>query len=149
MNIKFGTYEYELVPDFEIIQNNEFLKFSILANEVPMTELEEVLKNKQNLLEIEIRDETNYKLLTGYNQLTSLVKTYGVEYGRIYENVVVEEAHIDPDTGENVPEVIEEVEVTLTSDIIEVEIQAMNLAQQVSINTANIEFLAIMNDIEL
>lgn len=149
MKIKFGSYEYTLVPDFPISHNEQRLECSILADNINVSDLESILKNKQNLVEIEITGEDSYQLLTNYNQLLSLYKNYQVEYGVSYETVVTEEAYIDPDTGENVPETVEEVETPLVSDIITITLRAIDLAQQVSINTANIEFLAIMNDIEL
>ena len=134
MDIRFGSNEYALVPGSDVNKGSNYIDFQILADDVNFESLEAVLEDVNNLLDIQVVDEELIRHYEGYVKLASLEKRYDVVYNIHYEE--------DPETHEEVP-------VEDKADIIYGRLAQKDITEQVDQNTANIEFIAIMSDIEL
>ena len=149
MDIRFGSNEYALVPGSDVNKGSNYIDIQILADDVSFEALEAVLEDENNLLDIQVIDEEYIRHFEGYTKLDSMQKRYNVVYNIRYEEVIIEPEHIDPETGEVIPAVIEIVPVEEKADIIYARLAQKDITEQVDQNTANIEFIAIMSDIEL
>ena len=150
MNIRFGSYEYVLAPNATIQELGKNLSIQILAENVNFEELESVLKNPDNLNEIVILDDNNQpqQYIYGYSKLDNIHKNYHVLYWtETVEHMVPE--NIDSQTGNITPSKIESEIIEHYADIFYISLIKPSLEDQVKINTANIEFLAIMSNIDL
>ena len=150
MNIRFGTNEYALVPGSAVQTLGDKLSIQILADGIDFEALEAVLKEKANVDEIQVADESGVQQsIFGYSKLDNIHKNYHVLYWtETVEHIITPES-IDPETGETIPAEVEYETVEHYADILYVSLMKPGLEGQVEANTANIEFIAIMSDIEL
>lgn len=125
MIIHFGENEYTIVPSTQVQEvNNDMLQMQILADEVSFSELETVLSNSDNIKVITVTDTDELLTYFNYIKLISLNKMFN-------ETFEINDSE------------------SITVDVIHIVLQKPDLADQVAENTANIEFIAIMSDIEL
>lgn len=130
MNIRFGSNEYELIPGSGILELTDSLEIQLLADPIDIDNLEEVLSNKTNLETIKVVNQGSVQqIFKGYTKVDSLIKKYDV----VYSTTWAEDGSA----------------VESTANILYVYLKKPGLEEQVEENTANIEFLAIMSDIEL
>ena len=158
MKIYFGVNEYELVPGFDIPGADidyvdQYIKIQILADEVSLGDFEDVVSDTNNLKSIRVVDEDNHTTtyFEGYTKIENLQKEFDVVYSIDQENnVELSPAILDPDSGEVIQEAIYgEGLVEKRADIIYLRVSKGSLVEQVEQNASNIEFIAIMSDIEL
>jgi len=150
MNIRFGSNEYALVPGSGINTLGNGIDIQLLAQDVNLNSLTDVLKNSANTETIKVVDgDTTTQVIEGYSKLDHMEIRYDQIYFTEYEEVIIVPAHHDSETGEEVPAQTEMVPQDLTADIVYIHMVKPGLEGQVKENTANIEFLAIMSDIEL
>ena len=142
MNIRFGSNEYEMLPNSGLDTYDGSLHLSLLADNVDFEDLEEVLLDKDNLDPVKvIENNIVTQSVYGYTKLYELKKEYDVLWWT--EQVMPEPAE---EEEEDYPEaeIIEH-----RADVYRIILQKPELKDQVDENTANIEFIAIMSDIEL
>lgn len=150
MNIRFGSNEYALVPGSAVQPVNDRVEIQLLAEGVDFEALEAVLLDKDNVDTITVVDEHGPAAsIHGYSKLVNMYKAYDVLYWTEYTENVITPQSIDPDTGEMIPAVVEREPVEHRADILYIQMTKPGLEGQVDENTADIEFLAIMSDIEL
>lgn len=151
MNIRFGTNEYALVPGSAVqVNGNDELSIQLLAEGIDFESLETVLMDKANTENIVVVDEQGpVNAIPGYSKLVNMYKAYDVLYWTEYIEHEITPQSIDPETGEMIPAVIEREPVEHRADILYIRMAKPGVEQQVDENTANIEFIAIMSDIEL
>ena len=158
MKIYFGVNEFELVPGFDIPGVNyqyidQFIDIQILADEVSLGDMEQIIADKDNLASIRVLDEENQTTtyFDGYTKIANMQKQYNIVYSINQEdNVELQPAIIDPNTNEVIQQAVYGTGlVEQRADIIYLRLNREDLMKQVNENTANIEFIAIMSDIEL
>lgn len=144
MNIRLGSNEYALVPGSTLQELGDNLEIQFLADELDIGEIEDVLKDSENTAEmITVDDEgVTQQVVRGYTNLHSMQKKYHVLYSTEYP----EQPEWDPESEEP-PEYLDPI--LHYADIIYVKMSKPGIEAQVETNTANIEFIAIMSDIEL
>ena len=144
MIIRFGSNEYDLVPGSAAQTYDGNLHLDVVADGVDFEELEEVLQNSDNLDPIKILDNGEVvQVITGYGRLYGISKEYNV----LYWIERIEPEPVDPEDPEAEPGEPQDIEHRV--DVFRVVLREPDLSDQVNENTANIEFLAIMSDIEL
>lgn len=151
MNIRFGSNEYALVPGSSVQPLGEKLEIQLLAEDLDVMEVESVLSDVANTETLVIVDDKGaaIQVVKGWTKLDSLRKEYDVLYWTDYEEVIITPEHIDPDTGAIIPAETQVEPIEHRADILYVHMVKPGLEGQVDENTANIEFIAIMSDIEL
>ena len=151
MNIRFGTNEYALVPGSAVqVNSNNELAIQVLADGVDFEALEAVLMEKENVANIVIADDKGViNAIPGYTKLVNMYKAYDVLYWTEYVEHEIAPQSIDPETGDMIPAIIETETVEHRADVLYIRMAKPGIEQQVDANTANIEFIAIMSDIEL
>ena len=123
--VKFGSYQYALAPSgYGAIDNQ--ITF-LLDNRDEL-----ISKDKDNTQMVEVVSN-NGKSLVVYRDYPNLVSV------ATREDYVISTS-TDPETGEIIEEKISVIRVALEED---------DLTQNVSKNTSDIEYIAIMSDIEL
>ena len=131
--VKFGSYQYALAPSGYGAIDNQITFLLDNRNElISIDELIEILKDKDNTQMVEVVSN-NGKSLVVYRDYPNLVSV------ATREDYVINTS-TDPETGEIIEEKISVIRVALEED---------NLTQNVSKNTSDIEYIAIMSDIEL
>ena len=130
MRVKFGPNFYDLVPGGYSDTTGK-LNIMIIDNGYLVDDVVEVVSDKNNVETVTVLDGTttviNYR---GYTHLETVSKLFNYTY----------DSHVDEETGEMVEESIDVFKIVLTKD---------NLEDTVSKNTSDIEYIAIMSDIEL
>lgn len=150
MNIYFGSNEYSIVPGTSVQEIDNKLIFQIIGDNINLSEFEELLQDKNNILQIEVTENDTSSCYYNYVRLNNLQKQYHVPYSYQIRNVVTTPEIIDPETGLIItPAKYKTVKHQLYADIIFVTLSKPELTDQVELNAANIEFIAIMSDIEL
>lgn len=151
MNIRFGTNEYTLVPGSAVQEYNDNLEVQILADEVDLESLEAILLDSNNTSSIVIVDENSTRqIYENWGKLLRLRKEYNILYWTEIAEQIITPEEVDPETGEIItPQEIEYETIEHRADIIYINLTHPGLESQVETNTANIEFLAIMSDIDL
>ena len=136
--IKFANLdEYSLVPSgFSV--DNERASFVILADEIGIGDVEATVTESGALARVDVIDTEKQQVVAFAEGLT-VVSKLQKEFDYQYE---VPTGEVDPETGEPTYE-------TITCDIVRLWIQLPGLAEAVEKNTADIEYIAIMSDIEL
>ena len=136
--IKFANLdEYSLVPSgFSV--DNERASFVIIADEIGIGDVEATVETASALDRVEVIDDDKKEVVAVAEGLT-VVSKLQKEFDYSYE---VPTGEVDPETGEPVYE-------TITCDIIRLWIQLPGLKEAVDKNSADIEYIAIMSDIEL
>lgn len=128
--VKFNTYEFPLIEGgYGVLP--EQAEFKINAENLSLAAVEEVVENPANLNKIYLIDTEKaepVEVITGLTAVKSLRKIYDYESG-VYneEGEFVEEQFV----------------------IIDVVVGVPGLEETVEKNTADIEYIAIMSDIEL
>lgn len=141
MNIRFGSNEYEMLPNSGLDTYDGKLHLSLLADDVDFEDLEAVLLDKDNLDPIKVvENNTITQSVYGYTKLYELKKEYNVLWWTEY---------VMPEPVEEGEELPEAETIEHRADIYRIVLQKPELKDQVDENTANIEFIAIMSDIEL
>ena len=151
MKICFGANQYTLIPGSAVQTLGNTLSIQLLADTVNFEELEVVLKNKNNINEITVLNDQELptQIIFGYSKLDTVHKKYHVLYETETIEHVVTPASVDPETGEAIPAEMGYETIEHYADIFYISLIKPGVEEQVDINTANIEFLAIMSDIEL
>ena len=129
--VYFGNYEYLLIPGGYGMES-EAIRFIIFADDIDLAEVEDVITTKANVKKIEIRKEETGALtqvFRGYVTNRTLEKVFDYVYG----------SKVDEDGDEH----------ELTSDVIIITMAKPSLREQTEKNTADIEYIAIVEDIEL
>ena len=127
--IIFGTHEYSLMPS-GYGESEGHLHILLFADTVELTEVEKVLLDKKNTELIVIRDVYNrtIQLFRDYIVLDEIKKQYGYEYNK---SIISGETKID------------------TADVIIIQMSKPGLKEQTNKNTSNIDYIAIVEDIDL
>lgn len=175
--VKFKAREYGLLPSGFSYTPNEKANFLVNADNVSLGTFEEILSDPSEIARIEIIDQDKQEtvtIVTGLPVVSHLEKKFDYKY-IVYEDREVEkevektitvpvidpetgEPVIDPETGEPVTReetvvvietVIEQVPVEYTCDVISFALAPAGLKEAVDKNSADIEYIAIMSDIEL
>lgn len=150
MNIYFGLNEYSIVPGTSVQEIDNKLIIQIIGDNIDLSEFEQLLQDKNNILQIEVTDNDVSNYYYNYVRLNNLQKQYHIPYSYQVRNVVVTPEVIDPNTGLIItPAEYKVVRQQLYADIIFITLSKPELTDQVELNAANIEFIAIMSDIEL
>lgn len=130
--IVFGNFKYDVLPSGFSVHTDTF-RALIKADGIQLGDFEEVVSDPSNIARIEIKNETETEVLrivTGYSVITKLEKMFDYVY----------ETSTDEETGE----------ITESKcDVILVELGVPGLKEQTEKNTSDIEYIAIMADIEL
>ena len=131
--VKFGSYQYTLAPSgYGAIDNQITFLLDNRNKLISIDELIAILKDKNNTQVVEVVGN-NGKSLVIYRDYPNLVSV------TTQEDYIIGTS-IDPETGEILEKQISVIRVALEKD---------DLAQNVSKNTSDIEYIAIMSDIEL
>ena len=127
--IVFGTTEYPLMPS-GYGESSGHLNILLFANTLELTEVEKVLLDKKNTEVIVVKDFQNrtIQLFRDYIVLDEIKKQYGYKYNR---SVIEGEEKID------------------TADVIIIQMSKPGLKEQTNENTSNIDYIAIVEDIDL
>ena len=150
MNIRFGTNEYTLLPGSTVQIINDKLLIQIMANNLDFNNFESILRDNENTKEIILFDtEGPIRTFFGYSQLEEIYKVYDVLYQTEYKDHEISPQSIDAETGEMIPSIIERETIEHRADVFYLTLKKPDITEQVNKNTANIEFIAIMSDIEL
>lgn len=129
MKIRFGVNEYTLVPGSAIQENENNLEVRILDENINLEDLENVLLDNNNVSSIDVIDENGTKqIYKDWGKLINIRKEYNMLYWT---------------------EQVDNEMVKHVANIIYITFSHPGLESQVEMNKANIEFLAIMNDIDL
>ena len=130
--IVFGNFKYDVLPSGFSVHTDAF-RALIKADGIQLGDIEEVVSDPSNIARIEIKNETETEVLrivTGYSVITKLEKMFDYVYN----------TSVDEETGE----------ITESKcDVILVELSVPGLKEQTEKNTSDIEYIAIMSDIEL
>lgn len=130
--IQLGSIIYDLIPS-GYGHYDDKLTAQIYAENIPLTEVEEVLSNVSNVDHIEIIDKDRKEVVeafNGYEVLESIRKDFDV----------VVETTINEETQES---------TEVKADVIAFVLTKPSIEQTVAKNTADIEYIAVMSDIEL
>ena len=175
--VKFKAREYGLLPSGFSFTPGVSANFLVNADNVSLGTFEEMLSDPSEIAKIQIIDEDKQETVTIVTDLpvvSRLEKKFDYTY-TVYEDREVEkevektivvpdidpetgEPIIDPETGEPVTHeeiiivietVIEQVPVEYTCDVISFALAPAGLKEAVDKNSADIEYIAIMTDIEL
>lgn len=130
--IVFGNFKYDVVPSGFSVHSDVF-RALIKADGIQLGEIEDVISDAANVARIEIKNETEtetLRIVTGYSVVAKLEKIFDYVY----------DTSVDEETGE----------ITESKcDVILVELSVPGLKEQTEKNTSDIEYIAIMSDIEL
>lgn len=131
--VKFGSYQYTLAPSgYGAIDNQITFLLDNRDELISIDELIAILKDKDNTQIVEVVSN-NGKSLVVYRDYPNLVSV------ATRDDYIISTS-TDPETGEIIEEKISVIRVALEED---------DLTQNVSKNTSDIEYIAIMSDIEL
>lgn len=127
--IIFGESEYTLMPSGYGEGSGHF-NILLFADQVELTEVEKVLLDKRNVELIVVKDAQNrtIQLFRDYIVLDEIKKQYGYKYNK---SVIKGEEKID------------------TADVIIIQLSKPGIRQQTNENTSNIDYIAIVEDIDL
>ena len=128
--VVFGTNIYNLIPG-GYLHDKDKLNFYLFANNLNLNEIETVLLNNANVRVIQVVDEEE-ELIQVFRDYTILQEIKKV-YDYIYETYINEEGD----------------EIERKADVIICELDKPNLREMTEKNTADIEFIAIMEGIVL
>lgn len=130
--IVFGNFKYDVVPSGFSVHSDVF-RALIKADGIQLGEIEDVVSDVENVARIEIKNETEtetLRIVTGYSVVAKLEKIFDYIY----------DTSVDEETGESTES---------KCDVVLVELAKPGLAEQTAKNTSDIEYIAIMSDIEL
>lgn len=130
--IVFGNFKYDVVPSGFSVHSDVF-RALIKADGIQLGEIEDVVSDAANVAHIEIKNETEtetLRIVTGYSVVAKLEKIFDYVY----------DTSVDEETGESTES---------KCDVVLVELAKPGLAEQTAKNTSDIEYIAIMSDIEL
>ena len=128
--VVFGLIEYNLLPSGYNYDKDNII-FYLFAEEIELNEVETTLLNISNVKTIHIKDENEHIIQTfrDYTVLKELKKIYDYSY----ETYINEEGD----------------EIERKTDVIICELNKPDLRKKTEKNTADIEFIAIMEGIVL
>ena len=129
--IVFGNISYDIVPGGYSKHTDTFNCMTI-ADNIRLNEIEAILTEPANIKRFEIQDENGevVEIISGYSVITDLRKVFDYVYN----------TSVDEETGEITEEKCDAVKFALAKP---------GLKEQTDKNTSDIEYIAIMSDIEL
>lgn len=150
MVIQIGQYEYTIVPGTIVQETNNKINFQIIGEGINLSDFELILQDKNNTNMIQTSDNNIEHIYYNYTKLDNLEKKYHVVYAYKTKDIIVEPTQFDPWSGDIItPAQHRTIQKELFTDIIYVTLLKPEMIDQVELNAANIEFIAIMSDIEL
>jgi len=131
--VKFGSHQYTLAPSgYGAIDNKITFLLDNRDESISIDDLIAILKDRDNTQTVEVVSENGKSLVIyrNYPHLASVATN----------NDYIISTTTDPETGEMTTETISVIRVALEND---------DLTETVSKNSSDIEYIAIMSDIEL
>ena len=131
--VKFGSHQYTLAPSgYGAIDNKITFLLDNRDESISIDDLIAILKDRDNTQTVEVVSENGKSLVIyrNYPHLASVAT----------RNDYIISTTTDPETGETTTETISVIRVALEND---------DLTETVSKNSSDIEYIAIMSDIEL
>jgi len=131
--VKFGSNQYTLAPSgYGAIDNQITFLLDNRDESISIDDLIAVLKGRDNTQTVEVVSDKG-KSLVVYRNYPNLVSV-------ATKDDYIINTSVDPETGEETAETISVIRVALETD---------DLTETVSKNSSDIEYIAIMSDIEL
>lgn len=129
--IVFGNISYDIVPG-GYSKHTDTFNCMIMADNIRLDEIETILTEPTNVERFEIQNENSevVEIVSGYSVITDLRKVFDYVYNTI----------TDEETGEVTEEKCDAIRFALAKP---------GLKEQTDKNTSDIEYIAIMSDIEL
>ena len=129
--IVFGNISYDIVPG-GYSKHTDTFNCMIMADNIRLDEIETILTESTNIERFEIQNENSevVEIISGYSVITDLRKVFNYVYST--------------STDEEMGDIIEE-----KCDAIRFALAKPGLKGQTDKNTSDIEYIAIMSDIEL